>query len=118
MLKFAYMEKLNFKSYPLRIKNNEIRDLSDAELVHAELQLQRDIVDERMIIDEENKSSDAMFFRKIRRTIARLRTEQRRREIEQGHSKDYLRTLHRNTFAYEKKTESSLQSLESLSKDL
>ena len=23
MLKFAYMEKLNFKSYPLRIKNNE-----------------------------------------------------------------------------------------------
>ena len=105
-------------SISVRIKNKEIRELSDVELVHAELQLQRNIVDERMVIDEDNKTSDAMFFRKIRRAIARLRTEQRRREIEQGLAKDSLRNSHRNTFSYKRQTESSLQSLEALSKEL
>ena len=50
-----------------------------------------------MVIDEDDKSSDAMFFRKVRRAIARLRTEQRRREFEQGLTKDSLRNSHRNT---------------------
>ena len=87
-------------------------------MVHAEFQLQRDIVNERMNIDEESKITDAMFFRKIRRSIARLRTEQRNREITQGIPKDSLRTKFRNSFSYERKTESALQSLESLSKEL
>ena len=105
-------------SMSFRIKNKEIRELSDVDLVHAELQLQRDIVNERMVIDEDNKSSDAMFFRKVRRAIARLRTEQRRRELEQGLAKDSLRNSHRNTFSYKRETASSLQSLESLSKEM
>ena len=105
-------------SISFRIKSKEIRELSDVDLVHAELQLQRDIVNERMVIDEDNKSSDAMFFRKVRRAIARLRTEQRRRELEQGLAKDTLRNSHRNTFSYKRETESSLQSLESLSKEI
>ena len=104
-------------SVSYRIKNQEIRELSDSDLVHAEMQLQRDIVSERMIIDED-RNPDAMYFRKIRKAIARLRTEQRRREIGEGLPKDSLRTKHRNSFSYERKTESALQSLESLSKEL
>lgn len=105
-------------SISFSIKNKEIRELSDIDLVHAELQLQRDIVDERMVVDEDNKKSDAMYFRKIRRAIARFRTEQRRREIEQGLAKDALRNSHRNSFSYKRQTDSSLQSLEALSKEI
>ena len=100
-------------SISYRIKNSEIRSLSDEELVHAELQLQRDIVHERMSIDED-RSADVMLFGKIRKAIARLRTEQRRRELEQNVSKDSLRSKYRKTFKYEKSVSASIQSLSDL----
>jgi ribosomal protein L29 len=104
-------------SISYRIKNQEIKELSDEALVHAELQLQRDIVHERMIIAEDEKNSDGMVFQKIRKAIARLRTEQRRRELENGIPKDSLRSKYRTSFTYQTKVSSSLQSLEALSKE-
>ena len=104
-------------SISYRIKNQDIKELSDEALVHAELQFQRDIVSERMIVAEDEKNSDGMLFGKIRKAIARLRTEQRRRELETGIPKDSLRSKYRKTFTYQAKVSSSLQSLESLSRE-
>ena len=104
-------------SVSYRMNNQEIKELSDEALVHAELQFQRDIVSERMIVAEDEKNADVMIFRKIRKAIARLRTEQRRRELEQSIPKDSLRSKYRRTFSYEAKASESLQSLEALSKE-
>ena len=82
------------------MKNNDIKAMSDELLVHSELQLQRDIVHTR--IDQVfEKSEDMMKLRKVRRSIARLRTEQRAREIQANLGKDSLRNTHRRTFVPE-----------------
>lgn len=70
-----------------------------------------------MIVAEDEKNADVMIFRKIRKAIARLRTEQRRRELHQNIPKDSLRSKYRKTFTYESKVSDSLQTLESLSKE-
>ena len=77
--------------------NAELKALSDEELVHAELQLDRDLVGLRF-----RKSSDqlrdVMQIKQVRRNIARTRTEQRRREIEANQSKDTLLEMYRASF--------------------
>ena len=79
------------------MKSSEIKAMTDEQLVHTELQFQRDIVHTR--IDQVfEKSEDMMKLRKIRKSIARLRTEQRAREIKENLGKDSLRNAHRKSF--------------------
>jgi large subunit ribosomal protein L29 len=72
--------------------------MSDVELVHHELQLERDMLTARFQLAT-NQLEDSSVVSKLRRGIARARTAQRAREIVQGLSKDQLRNTHRGSFA-------------------
>jgi large subunit ribosomal protein L29 len=78
--------------------NSELKAMSDEQVVHAELQLDRDLVSLRFRKNAD-QLRDVNQIKTVRRNIARIRTEQRRREIEAGLSKDALREIHRATFA-------------------
>ena len=82
------------------MKMSEIKELSDQELVHTELDLERQLIDARL-----KKSlgvgMDLSIFAKFRKDIARLQTEQTFRCTQQGLAKNALKALHRNTFVYE-----------------
>ena len=77
--------------------STELKELSDEQVVHAELQLDRDLVGLRF-----QKSADQLRnvnqIKVVRRNIARVRTEQRRRELAAGLAKNALRNQHRATF--------------------
>lgn len=82
--------------------------LSDEELVHKELNLERQIIQIRFQSQlEANENSHSVST--LKRNIARVRTEQRNRELfdENGTrrnppmSKDSLRNTFRKTFKYE-----------------
>lgn len=75
----------------------ELKALSDEALVHAELQLDRELVSLNFM-KKAGTLRNVMSTRVVRKNIARVRTEQRRREIEQGLSKDSLKALHRASF--------------------
>ena len=82
------------------MKMSEIKELTDAQLVHKELQLQRSLVQAR--IDKQlGASENTSVFSALRKDIARLRTAQRQREIDQGLATDSLRNTHRKTFKAE-----------------
>ena len=82
------------------MKMTELKELTDAQLVHKELQLQRNLVQAR--IDKQLGATENMsVFTSLRKDIARLRTAQRQREIEQGMTTDSLRNTHRKTFEAE-----------------
>ena len=89
------------------MKMQEVKELSDQELVHKELELDRQLVDVRL-----KKSlgveMDISIFAKIRKDIARLQTEQTFRCKQQGLAKNALKALHRKSFVYtqEEKEES------------
>ena len=73
-------------------------ELSDADLVHRVLQIERDLVAARFkhsLSQLENTSR----LRVLRREIARLRTEARTREIKSGRARDTLLGEHRRSFA-------------------
>jgi large subunit ribosomal protein L29 len=75
----------------------KVADLSDADLVHRVLQIERDLVAARFkhsLSQLENTSR----LRVLRREIARLRTEARTREIESGRARDTLLAEHRRSF--------------------
>jgi large subunit ribosomal protein L29 len=72
--------------------------MSDVELVHHELQLERDMLTARFQLAT-NQLEDSSVVSKLRRGIARARTAQRAREIAQELSKDQLRNTHRGSFA-------------------
>ena len=74
-----------------------IQALSDEELVHAELQLDREMIALRFAKQLETLK-ETHRFKEIRREIARLRTEQIARENRKGIAKNTLRDLHRGTF--------------------
>ena len=76
---------------------NDFEALSDESLVHAELQLDRDLVELRF---RKNAGSlrNVMKVREVRRNIARVRTEQRNRERAAELGKNALRDQHRGTF--------------------
>jgi ribosomal protein L29 len=75
----------------------ELKALSDEALVHAELQLDRELV-ALNFMKKAGTLRNVMSTRVVRKNIARVRTEQRRREIEQGLAKDSLKAQHRASF--------------------
>lgn len=91
----------------MNYSNEELKALSDEALVHAELQLDRDLVDLRF-----KKNRDQLRnvnqIKEVRRNIARTRTEQRRRELEANAAKNSLRDLHRASFKANVKTSSEV----------
>lgn len=76
---------------------SELNELTDEKLVHRELDLERKLLDFNFK-HRSGQLDDHSVLRKMRRDIARSRTEQRRREIEAGLAKDQLRRTHRPTF--------------------
>ena len=81
------------------MKSTEINALSDEQLVHRELQLERDLIELRFRHRDANlQLDDTSKLRKIRRDIARLRTAQRTRELAGELPKDALRNKHRGSF--------------------
>ena len=78
--------------------STELKSLSDEQVVHAELQLDRDLIGLRF-----SKNADQLRnvnqIKVVRRNIARVRTEQRRRELEAGLAKNSLLEQHRSTFS-------------------
>ena len=77
--------------------NTELKALSDEELVHAELQLDRDLIALRFRKNS-NQLRDVMQIKQVRRNIARTRTDQRRREIEAQQAMNTLLEMHRASF--------------------
>ena len=74
-----------------------IRKLTDEQLVHAELTLERDLVS-ATFQHRTGQLDDSSVLSKMRKDIARLRTLQREREVEAGSAKDSLRNTYRGTF--------------------
>jgi len=73
--------------------------MSDEELVHAELQLDRDLVTLRFRKKAGTLNRDEVgLLKEARKNIARLRTEQIAREKAAGMLKDSMRDLYRSTF--------------------
>ena len=79
------------------MKMSEIKELTDEQLVHRELQIERQIIDARFQ-KEVGTLENTSVFMVLRKNIARLRTEQRQREIAQNLNNDSLRNKFRSTF--------------------
>ena len=75
----------------------EIRELTDVQLVHSELNCERELIDARFKKQLGTLESTGVFS-KLRKTIARLRTEQRKRELDAGLPNNSLRNAHRPSF--------------------
>ena len=75
-----------------------LREKSDKELIHDLLDHERQLMADRMK-HSANQLENTAGLRALRRSIARLHTEARRREIEQGLRKDTLLHTHRQTYA-------------------
>ena len=75
----------------------DLSGLSDEQLVHKELGLERELIDASFRL-RTGQLDDNSKTGKLRREIARVRTEERAREQAQGLSKDGLRTQHRSSF--------------------
>jgi ribosomal protein L29 len=82
------------------MNTQEISSMSDQQLVHAELQLERDLIAARFA-HLTSQLDDNSVMKKIRRDIARLRTAARGREITQSIPKDALKAAHFKSFAPE-----------------
>jgi large subunit ribosomal protein L29 len=76
---------------------SEIIKLDDKALVHRELQLERELLEARFR-GKTGQLEDTSKLAKIRKDIARARTVQRDREIEQSLSPNALRDLYRPSF--------------------
>jgi ribosomal protein L29 len=85
------------KSETNQVDSFTLDSLSDEELVHLELQLDRDIVEMRFA-KQMGTLKETHRFKQMRRQIARFRTEQIRRERELGLSKNSIRNAHRLSF--------------------
>ncbi|MEL6347092.1 MAG: 50S ribosomal protein L29 [Myxococcota bacterium] len=79
------------------MKYSDLSALSDEQLVHRELQLERDMLELRFRLKTDQLENTSML-NKIRKDIARIRTAQRARERAQGLPKDILRNKHRSSF--------------------
>lgn len=75
----------------------ELSDLSDEQLVHAELSLERNLVTARFQ-HATNQLADSSQLKKLRRDIARIRTACRTRELENGLRKNALRDQYATSF--------------------
>ncbi len=79
------------------MKAADVRKLSDEQLVHEELRIERAILQARFQ-KATGQLDDTSQSRKLRKDVARLRTEQRSREIAQGLATDTLRNRFRGSF--------------------
>ena len=75
----------------------DFNSLDDKSLVHRELQLERELMDARFR-SKTGQLEDTSKLAKLRKGIARARTVQRAREIEQSLAPNALRDAHRSTF--------------------
>ena len=75
----------------------EIKDLSDEQLVHREMSIERDLLGARFRLHTD-QLEDTSSLKKMRRDIARLQTASRERERAQGLRKNTLRDRYRATF--------------------
>ena len=88
------------------MKMAEIKELSDEQLVHQELLVERQLIDARFQKQMGTLENTAVFSG-FRKDIARLRTEQRRREKEQELPKNAFRSKYSGGFNYDADNASS-----------
>lgn len=74
-----------------------IQELSDQQLVFSVLEIERDVIAARFK-HSTNQLENTAQLRDMRRRVASLHTEARRREIAQGLPKDSLMHQHRRDF--------------------
>lgn len=79
------------------MQNAKLNSLSDEALVHRELQLERDLIHTR-IRHRTGQLEDVSQLAKLRKDIARARTVQRGREVDNSLSSNALRDMHRSSF--------------------
>ena len=79
------------------MKYTELTSLSDEQLVHKELALERELTAFRFRLFT-NQLDDNSKLKKIRKDIARVQTAARARELAQGLAPNGLRDLHKSTF--------------------
>ncbi|MCB9793327.1 MAG: 50S ribosomal protein L29 [Alphaproteobacteria bacterium] len=79
------------------MKYAELSSLSDEQLVHRELTLERELITARFRLYT-NQLEDTASIAKLRKAIAHCRTAARGREAEQGLSKNSLRDRYSSTF--------------------
>lgn len=79
---------------------SEIKELTDEQLVHKELSLERKLIDAR-IKKSFGTLEDSSFFAKIRKDIARIQTEVTIRQKAQGLARNALKALYRRSFVAE-----------------
>lgn len=79
------------------MKQVNLTSLTDEQLVHSELQAEADLVRTRFLLYT-NQLEDSSKVGRLRRQIARLQTEQRRRELERGQPRNSMRGVHRGSF--------------------
>jgi large subunit ribosomal protein L29 len=76
---------------------NEIKSLSDQELTHQLFRVERELVKARFD-HSMGQLENTAALREMRKDIARIKTEARRRELEQDMPKDSLIRQHRSSF--------------------
>lgn len=91
------------------MKMTEITELSDEQLVHQELTIERQIVDARFQKQMGTLENTAVFSG-FRKDIARLRTEQRRREKQNNLPKNSFRSKYSGSFTHTVDQSSSTES--------
>jgi large subunit ribosomal protein L29 len=74
-----------------------LNDLSDEQLVHKMLGIERNLVASRFA-HAQNQLENTASLRVLRKDIARIQTETRKREVQGGLPKDGLLAIHRTTF--------------------
>lgn len=79
------------------MKTAEIKQLGDEQLVHRELELERQMVG-LTFRQKTGQLEDPSRLGKLRKDIARVRTEERARERAQNLNKDSLRDRYRGSF--------------------
>jgi large subunit ribosomal protein L29 len=79
----------------------DLKNMDDKALVHRELQLERELLDAQFRL-KTNQLEDTSKVAKLRKGIARARTVQRERELEQSLNPNTLRDMHRGTFVVAK----------------
>lgn len=79
------------------MKYQDVQNLTDEQIVHRELQLERDMISLRFL-HRTQQLEDSSKLGKLRKDIARLRTAQSAREHAQGLHPNTLRDRYRTTF--------------------
>ena len=79
------------------MKYTDLHALSDEQLVHKELGLERDLI-EATFRHKTGQLEDSSKLGRIRKDIARVRTAERLREVAQGVARNSLRDRYRSSF--------------------